>query len=272
MSAIPIDTVEDARLTVYRDLKSPLSKRRGEFFVVESFLLVQRLLSSGFFVVSVLAEERFVDTVLPLVSEATPVYVIPHPLVHELTGFRFHRGVLACARRPANPDLQRLVPHSPIGQLLTVCVGIRDPENLGGVIRSSAAFGCAAILLGPDCADPFSRRVARTSMGANFHIPIVQSNDLASDLTCLRDRFGVRLIATVLDDGARPLPQVVAQGKLALLFGSEGYGLEPCWVRLCDTRVTIPMQKGIDSLNVSVAAGIILHHFAAVNQQTNDGD
>ena len=266
MPAIPINTVDDARLAVYRDLRSPLSRQSGEFFVVEGRLLVERLLASDFRVASVLAEEPFVGTVLPLVSAATPVYVMSRALLRELTGFRFHRGVLACGCRRPNPDLRELLADSPTGQLVTICVGVQELENLGGIIRSSAAFGAGVVVLGPDCADPFSRRVSRTSMGANLQIPIIESLDLASDLATLRDDFGAQLVATVLDDDARPLQEVTARRNVALLFGNEGHGLQPCWIQWCDTRVTIPIQEGIDSLNVSVAAGIILHHFAGTQR------
>jgi tRNA G18 (ribose-2'-O)-methylase SpoU len=118
-----------------------------------------------------------------------------------------------------------------------------------------------ALLLGPACADPFSRRVARTSMGANFRLPLIESSDLAQDLTALRDEYGVQLVATVLADDAEPLSSVVPVGRTALLFGSEGFGLTPHWLALCDRRVTIPMRPGVDSLNVNVAAGIFLYHW-----------
>jgi tRNA G18 (ribose-2'-O)-methylase SpoU len=70
------------------------------------------------------------------------------------------------------------------------------------------------------------------------------------------------LVATVLAPDARPLDQVVVSGRHALLFGSEGHGLEPRWLDLCDMRVTIPMRPSVDSLNVSVAAGVFLYHFS----------
>jgi tRNA G18 (ribose-2'-O)-methylase SpoU len=266
MPVIHIDSADDPRLAVYRDLKSPLAKRRGERFVVESLLLVERLLASDLRVASVLTEQRFVDRVLPLVSSDTTVYVIPRSLVREITGFRFHRGVLACGHRPASPDLRRLMRSIAAPTTLAVCIGIQDPENLGSVIRSSAAFGVPLILLGPNCADSFSRRVARTSMGANFRVPVIEPADLAAELTVLRDEFNTQLVATVLDESARPLEEVPPAARTALLFGSEGYGLDQPWIDLCDVRVRIPMQPSIDSLNVSVAAGIFLHHFAGTGE------
>jgi len=261
MPVIRIETIDDPQLALYRDLKSPVAKRRSERFVVEGQLLAERLLTSGLRVESVLVEERLADQWSALVPADVPLLVIPRDWVRELIGFRFHRGVLACGRRPPSAELRRLAQASGSEATWVACVGVQDPENLGGIMRSSAAFGVHAVLLGPDCADPFSRRVARTSMGANFRLPLVESDDLGRDLTTLRDEHGVQLVATVLADDAEPLSAVAPAGRTALLFGSEGFGLAPQWLALCDCRVTIPMQPGVDSLNVNVAAGIFLYHW-----------
>jgi tRNA G18 (ribose-2'-O)-methylase SpoU len=263
-----LDAVDDSRLDVYRDLRAPATGRGGQLFVVESLLLVERLLTSPLRVASVLTEERFVEWLMPLLPASVPVFVLPKKLLHDLVGFPFHRGVLACGYRPANPDLLQLLDDRSPDAILTVCVGVQDRENLGGIIRSSAALGARAVFLDARCADPFSRRVARTSMGANFRIPILQAEDLEEELERLRQERDVRLVATVCDHSAQPLERVDRCGRTALLFGSEGYGLEPGWVARCDLAVTIPIRSQIDSLNVSVAAGICIQHFAQLSRRT----
>ena len=100
-------------------------------------------------------------------------------------------------------------------------------------------------------------------MGANMEVPIVESADLRADLLSLRREFDVRLIATVLDEGAQPLSDAARPDRVALLLGSEGFGLEQPWIEMCDDRLRIPMSQLVDSLNVSVAAGIFLHHFSS---------
>jgi tRNA G18 (ribose-2'-O)-methylase SpoU len=261
MGVLRVETIDDPQLALYRDLKSPSAKRRGERFVVEGQLLAERLLTSEVQVESVLVEEGLADEWAAQVPAHVPLLVIPRCWVRDLIGFRFHRGVLACGRRPANADLRQLMQSAGDQATWVVCVGVQDPENLGGIIRSSAAFGVRGLLLGPDCADPFSRRVARTSMGANFRLPLIESDDLARDLSALRDEYGVQLVATVLAGDAERLPAVAPSGRMALLFGSEGFGLGPQWLALCGRRVTIPMRPDVDSLNVNVAAGIFLYHW-----------
>jgi tRNA G18 (ribose-2'-O)-methylase SpoU len=259
---IPVHDIDDPRLAVYRGLKYQVARQQRHWFVVEGLNLTQRLLASPLPVLSVLSEPCYVEHLLPGLPESTPVYTAPHALIEALAGFRFHRGVLACGARPPNRTLESLFgrPDSPV--LIPICGAVQDPENVGGIIRSSAAFGAQAVILGPDCSDPFSRRVARTSMGAVLRLPIRRAEDLTADLLRLQREFGVQLVATVLDERAEPLDPLVPAARVALLFGSEGSGLDPRWIEVCDHRVTIPMQFGVDSLNVGVAAGIFLHHFA----------
>lgn len=98
-------------------------------------------------------------------------------------------------------------------------------------------------------------------MGANFHVPVLAPGDLRRELIGLREQHGVRLVATVLDPSADPLGCVEIPDRAALLFGSEGWGLDASWIELCDQRVTIAMEPSVDSLNASVAAGIFLYTY-----------
>ncbi len=262
MPLIPIHDIDDPRLAAYRGLKYQVVKRQRQWFVVEGLSLTQQLLASPLPVLSVLTEPRFADQLLPQLSDATPVYTAPLAVIEALVGYRFHRGVLACGARPPNPELDMILDRSDRPVLIPICLGVQDPENVGGIIRSSAALGARAVIVGPECCDPFSRRVARTSMGNILGLPIRQATDLRADLRRLKTEFAVEVVATVLDDRAEPLSRVSPAPRTALLFGSEGFGLDPEWIEVCDRRVTIPMRSGVDSLNVGVAAGIFLYHFA----------
>jgi tRNA G18 (ribose-2'-O)-methylase SpoU len=261
MTPVLIQSVDDPRIAVYRNLPSRSAGQRESTFIAEGLILTERLLASGLQVTSVLAEQRFVDRLRPLTPADVPVYVAPGFMVREISGFKFHRGVLACAVRPSEAALERLIPATDGSATITVCAGIADLENLGAIVRCSAAFGSRGVVVGPNCCDPFARRVGRTSMGANFVLPIRESRDLRADLVALRDHHAVQLIATVLDEQAETLRRATRDGPVALLFGGEGYGLDREWIDLCHRRVTIPMARGTDSLNVGVAAGICLHHF-----------
>jgi tRNA G18 (ribose-2'-O)-methylase SpoU len=146
---------------------------------------------------------------------------------------------------------------------IVVCVDIHDPTNLGTILRTAEAFGVAAVVLGGNCADPWSRRVLRVSMGSPLQLPLVCSDKLGDDLVRLRRRFHMTLLAAVAGGAAEPLERCTHPGRLAILLGNESDGLRDEWIRLCDACVTIPMQPRADSLNVAVATGILLHHFCS---------
>lgn len=252
---------DDPRLALYRHLKRTNLTRWSGRFIAEGEKVVERLLASPFKVESVLLSDRRRDFLARLPATVA-AFILPHDECEELTGYKFHQGVLACGIRRPSPSLAELLP--PEGRLtLAVAPRITDPDNLGTLLRLAAAFGLHAVLLGPGSADPFSRRTLRVSMGAALSVPIVEADDLPTTLHDLKTH-DVHLIATVLDPTAEPLPTAHRPDRLALLFGNEAHGLSPAELAACDRHVTIPMAPPADSLNVSTAAAIFLYHFTRV--------
>jgi tRNA G18 (ribose-2'-O)-methylase SpoU len=261
MPQFPVESIDDPRLACYRDLSEKNLTRQSGLFVAEGEKVVERLIASDFDVASVLAEPEFAAKYEPRVPDVTPIYVASRELLRATVGFNFHRGVVACGRRKPALSVDQILARMGNRQATVVaCPDVQDPTNLGSIIRSTAAFGCDAILLGRKCADPFSRRVLRVSMGAVLQLPVVESGDLAADLKALRGA-AFETTAAVIDPTAEPLAKAERGKRIAILLGSEGHGLSTEWLELADRRVTIPMQSGIDSLNVSVAAAVLLYHF-----------
>jgi tRNA G18 (ribose-2'-O)-methylase SpoU len=169
--------------------------------------------------------------------------------------------MLACGLRRQLRKLPELVPPPPAPVTLLILSELLDPENLGASLRAAAAFGVDAVVVGPHCPDPFSRRVIRVSMGAVWKVPLTLSDNLSPDVDWLQQQAGVDVVATVLDPQADPLARASRSRRMAILLGSEGCGLPVELIGRCHRRVTIPMQLATDSLNVSMAAGIFLYHF-----------
>ena len=257
-------TDDDPLLVPYRQLKASNPTRWAEHFIAEGDRVVERLLARPIEVLSVVISERWLERFESRVSPETPLLVLPDAQISELVGFQFHRGALACARRPRSPTLENLIPSGQARCTLVACPEVVDPENLGTILRCSAALGVDAVLVGAASADPYSRRVLRVSMGTAFSLPLRQSPDLAEEMRRLRAESGVEWVATVLDEGAEKLSTVRRKPRQGLVFGSEGHGLSPAWLELCERRVTLPMSGGTDSLNVGVAAGVFLYHFLQV--------
>ena len=184
-----IDSLDDPRLDPYRNLKSTNRTRWSNQFIAEGLLVVERLLASDFEVVSVVATRKMERQVVPLVPKDCPLFLLEHTLAEQLVGYTFHTGVLACGVRRASPTLESFLSGSPESALFAVCPNVNDPENIGAIIRLSAGFGLQGVILGPECADPFSRRVLRVSMGTAFTLPIRESSDLHVRFGALQRRI-----------------------------------------------------------------------------------
>jgi tRNA G18 (ribose-2'-O)-methylase SpoU len=258
---ISVTSFDDPRLSVYRNLKDrDLIARHGRF-IAEGEFVVRRLFASRFRAESVLVSENKAPEILAAAPTGTPVYVAPQAVLNQIVGFRFHTGVLAAGIREPSPSLTDVLPS--VGDaLVVVCPDLNNAENLGSLIRLSAGFGATAIVIGEHCHDPWVRQTIRVSMGTIFTLPVVQSADITADLRKLGE-LRVDRVATVLDPAAEALARSRPSRRMALLFGGEAHGLVPDHVALCDKKVTIPMRLGTDSLNVAVAAGIVLHHYTS---------
>jgi tRNA G18 (ribose-2'-O)-methylase SpoU len=262
---IPITSIGDPRIAVYRNLKDrDLSREGGGRFIAEGELVVRRLLESDYPCESVLLATRRVEEIAPLVPPHVPIFAGPAEVVHDVVGFKFHAGVMAVGVRKAPLTIEHLASTWRANDRVTlvVCPELSNTENLGSLIRIAAGFGANAMVLGQHCCDPFYRQSVRVSMGTIFRLPIVQSQNLLSDLKGLKERWVVEAVATVCDADAEPLAHARRPDRIAVLFGNEAQGLAADYVAACDRRVTIPMQLGTDSLNVSIAAGIVMYHFA----------
>lgn len=254
-----IDALDDPRVAPYRNLRD--RTLRGErLFIAEGRLLVERLLASRFPTDSVLVVPKWAEAFAALAGSRAPVYVADESLMRRIVGFPFHLGVLAAGRRIELPDLDQLL--AGVGARerlgLVVCPEMTKADNLGLVFRSAAALGIDAAVLGERSCDALSRRALRLSMGATLWLPFTRSARIADDLVRLKRQWSIELVAAVLDPSARRSAEFAWPGRAALVLGNETEGIRPDWLALCDHRVTIPMTPPVDSLNVAVAAGILM--------------
>jgi tRNA G18 (ribose-2'-O)-methylase SpoU len=251
-------TLDDPRLADYRDLQDRKLGEGSGRFIAESELVVRKLLATDVPIVSLLLTAprlASLETALAASKNPPSVFVVPQAVMDGIAGFHVHRGCLAIAERPGCCEI-------PAGaKLVVVLVDLVDVDNLGAMARNAAAFGADALLLSPRCADPFYRKAVRTSAGAVLSLPIVRAKRWPNDLLELRER-GFALAGAVLDERAITLSIFEPPPRLAILFGSEGPGLDEATRRLCDTLVTIPMAKAptVDSLNVATAGAVVLYH------------
>jgi len=170
-------------------------------------------------------------------------------VMEDVAPTRHPQGVLAVVHEPH-------FPRWPARRGMAIYLdGIQDPGNVGAIVRSAAALGAAAVLLSPGCADPFAPLAVRGAAGAVFQIPIERNVDVKDAGTRVRAGGG-SVWATGM--GGTDLVSWRPRFPVLLLFGSEGRGLSHESIEGTDGSVSIPLERGIESLNVAVAAGIVL--------------
>jgi tRNA G18 (ribose-2'-O)-methylase SpoU len=262
-----VPAADDTLLEDYRALNDPHRRRemerRGGFFVVEGELALEVLLGSEFPVRSVLAAARKAERVRSLVGGRASIVVRSDDEVEAITGFPFHRGVLAAADRRPLPAAADVLKGA---ELIVVAEGLTDHENVGALFRNAAAFGVDAVLLDPATADPLYRRSVRVSLGHVLRVPWTRVPIWPDGLGDLRQR-GFELLALTPAPHAVPIDTVARdvaarRPKLALLVGAEGPGLSDAALAVCDRRVRIPIAPTVDSLNVATAAAVAFHRLS----------
>jgi tRNA G18 (ribose-2'-O)-methylase SpoU len=262
--ASPFDPPAGDPLDDYRDLRDTarrrdVERRRG-FFVVEGRYALEALLTSPYPIRSVLVSEPKAPAIRLLVDGRAPVLVVPAADMAALTGFDFHRGVLASAGRLPLPAVDDLLAPA---RTVAVLEGLNDHENLGALFRNAAAFGVDAVLLDPTTADPLYRRSVRVSAGHVLRVPWTRLEEWPVGLDALRDR-GFVVVALTPAAGAEPIDRFARDlpDRVALLLGAEGPGLSAAALARADRRVRIPIAAGVDSLNVATAAAVAFHAVA----------
>ena len=261
-----VASLDDRRLDPYRHLRTSNLTRFSGRFIAESRPLVQRLLASPLAVESVLIDEKFLEEAILWIPETASVLVVRSDAIEELVGFHFHRGYLACGIRPAKrtwpePRPVSELTHTEIQLPWTgaYLIGVQDPENMGSILRSCAAFGIQDVLIGPECVDPFARRVLRVSMGNAFKLNLFEAMAPIETLAAMH-ALNIQTAGACLNDNSVELSQWQRPSRVAVLLGNEAHGLPRDVLDRVTQRVKISMDLGTDSLNVSVAAGIFLHH------------
>jgi TrmH family RNA methyltransferase len=173
-------------------------------------------------------------------------------------------GVVAIARaRPA--DVRVVMATVNELPLVLVLAGLQDPGNVGAIVRAAAAFGASGVVAIEGSANPFSWKALRGSMGGTFRLPIAARGSLA-EVVASANELGVRLVAAV-PRGGTPLPKLDLRHPTAIVLGGEGAGVSHTTMAAVHETVTIPMQPPVESLNVAIAAALILYEATRQRQE-----
>ncbi|MDP1911714.1 RNA methyltransferase [Brevundimonas sp.] len=263
MAVIRIDQPDDPRIAGFRDIRErDLTGRQG-LFVAEGEVVLNVLMSNRSLCrpVAFLLDSKRVEGLAGVLAGApddTPVYVASQPVLDAIAGFHLHRGILALGEKPPVRSLEACLDGTGPDAVVVATCGIGNHDNMGGVFRNAAAFGAGVVLLDAHCCDPFYRKAIRVSVGAVLRTPMATGLDALAMVDGLR-AAGFEVLA-LTPGAAEPLDAMPRGGRVAIVLGPEGPGLTSAVIERC-RPVGIPMSGGFDSLNVSVASGIALHHF-----------
>ncbi len=252
----------DSKLITSRDnpvfkLARSLGSRKGRektgMFLLEGVKLVIEALARPEMVETILVSEAARESLVSdLARYRVPLVRISSGLAQALAETETTQGVWAICRRPEWGGIEEVASLD----FVLVMVQIQDPGNLGTMLRTAWAVGVQAVLLTAGSVDAFNPKVIRSAMGATFNLPVYTGVSL-SDIESLRGN-GFKVLACD-PRGEMSLFQSNLQGKLAIVMGNEGQGLSEDWKQAADSLIRIPLQAGVESLNVAVACGIILY-------------
>lgn len=252
-------------LAPFRTMRWQQAQRDQGIFVAEGEKVVRRLLESDLEVISLLLPSKwhteYSDLLAKRPEPLIEVFIAEKDLLEKLTGFSFYQGVLAVGRVPAVIPVETIIAQASHPRLMVALDSVSSAPNMGGLIRNCAAFGASALMVGETCCSPWLRRSVRSSMGTIFKVPMIESANLSETIQLFKNS-GFRIIAAHAHTDKRSITAANFRQDCVIVLGSEGYGISPQILQLCDEEVLIPMQNRVDSLNVGTAGAIFLYEAA----------
>ena len=235
-------------------------------FLVEGKKLVEECMELKLPITHLFVAESKWDVFLPLITryleenkgENVRVFQLADPCFQKISTEQAPQGIIAALK---HLDFFKSCIKINIGNIspeekAVFLYSVRDPGNLGAILRSAAAFGIKTVLLSADCADLYNPKTLRAAMGGIFRLRIFSVEDVEGSISVLREACR-RVWAAELRAGARSLTEADVKGSDLFVIGNEGHGIAPSVSEACDGSIYIPIE-GVESLNASVAASVLL--------------
>jgi len=258
----PIKSLDHQDLKPYRTLRQSVEQFRQGKFIGEGKIVVNRLLESDHEIISVLITQELLEKYREFLAarpEQINVFVGNKELLNTIVGYNLHQNIMVLGKIPAQDTLNSVLTKSSKPYLFVALDGLTNAENLGVLVRNCTAFGVQAILVGETSSSPYLRRAVRNSMGTVFKMPVVYCTKLVDTLKMLQSSYKFKIFAAHPHTEEHSIQRADFSGNCCLVFGSEGDGISPQVLSVCDMPVAIPMQSGVDSLNVASASAVFLY-------------
>ena len=241
-----LTSLKNPKIIAWRSLKDRKGRKETGCFLVEGRKMVEEALASSFPVEAVLVDEDRLAEFPP--QQSAPVFLLPGHVLAAVCDTKTPQGVAAVLRMQSRNEL---------GQRIVALDGVQDPGNVGTILRTADAAGFTGVLMSEQCADVFSPKVLRATMGSIFRMPILVTGNLPGALCTLRDQ-GFSILSSQLD-GEPFFRRSPVGDKYCLIIGNEGNGVSPEVQATATHRLRLPMRGGAESLNAAIAAGIMMY-------------
>lgn len=242
-------------------LKEKKYREKYSCFLAEGVKLVKEALAARLPVTHLfVCEEKRVllEEIEPLLGMNAPaVFALSSACFEKISTEKAPQGVIAVIKYLDFFKKTAKINKEDVSARALLLSSVRDPGNLGAIIRSAAAFGTETVILSADSADIYHTKVLRSSMGTLFRLRILMVEDVVASIEELR-AAGRRFFAAELRDRAVPLSCLDLTAEDIFVIGNEGHGIDSQISAACDGSVYIPIQDGVESLNASVAASVLL--------------
>ena len=227
-----------------------LFKEAMEFGAVIKFIVLDN---------SVNFEDEVVACIKKCQENGTKILCVEKSIFSKLTSENAPQGIISvCEYFNKKHRFSTLVENDQIsGKKTIILESVRDPGNMGTILRNAAALGIDVIILSSDCADIYSSKVVRSSMGAIFKLDIYVVDDLLTTVKNIK-KSGRRVLAAAIDNRALILGKDEISSNDVVVLGNEGHGISDDLLSSCTNTLFIPMKENTESLNVAMASAIIM--------------
>ena len=250
--------LSSARIKQLKSLHQKKFRRQENSFLLEGYRLIDQIISSNAKIEEIWMTKKSLessngqDLIKQIENENISWSIAPNKIIRQISDSLNDQGIIALAPIPIYKKY-KIPPKRSI-----YLDGISDPGNMGVLLRTAAWFGIQSVFRSPECVDPFNSKVVRSAMGAHFyfsHFETITKESIKSNFT----KAGIEVFGADIEGSSTHSLDVSDTKGWILVLGSEAHGISESSRDLVTTMVTIPGVKGMESLNVSVAGGILLH-------------
>lgn len=243
-----VTSVNNSYIKWLLTLKDKQVRKEHSLFIVEGYHLVEESLKHNVLKAVLCTEKEVLDNI-----NVEEKYLVNEQIIKKISSTKSPQNIIGVVSSITNHDLKNIISKKEVRIL--ILDDINDPGNLGTIIRTSAALGIDAVISSNETVDYYNEKVLRATQGAIFKIPLFKG-DLVKIISTLKQN-DITIYGTCLDSSVS-VKEVEKFKKLAIVVGNEAQGVSSKVLALCDKNIILPMKNDVESLNVSIAAALLM--------------